>query len=107
MPGTPVDTSIYVWEEQKGVLAIKDRLPLELAKTVKHGDQHGYWNECTVFHASKSLLSLNWVCPFYRANDAKQRASALRMLWHLNSRSLNIGKSTAESLILELLNAHP
>lgn len=79
MSGTPVYISIHVWKGQKGVLAFKDRLPLELARTVKHGDQHGSRNECTVFHASKPLLSFSWVCPFYRASDAKKRASALRM----------------------------
>lgn len=62
MSGTPVGISIHVWEGQKGMLAFKDRLPLESAKTVKHGDQHGCWNECAVFQslcASKSLLSLS------------------------------------------------
>lgn len=77
LSGTPVGISTRVWEGQKGVLAFKDRLPLEIAKTVRYGDQHGYWNECNVFHASKSLLSLIWVCLFYRARDAKQRASPL------------------------------
>lgn len=73
--GTPVDISIHVWEGQKGVLAFKDWLPLELARTVRHGHLHGSWNECPVLHASKPLLSLSWVCPFYRASDAKHSVS--------------------------------
>ena len=59
MYGTPVGVSIHaVQEGQKGALAFKDRLPLGLAKTFRHGEQHGCQNVWTVLHAWKSLLSL-------------------------------------------------